>query len=57
VNFLQFSEELSRFSKSGKGFKPHKYLLLLSVLKLVRDGKISTIESTSTNSLGSSSKS
>ena len=34
-------EEISSLSKPGKGFKPHKYLLLLSVLNLVRSGKIS----------------
>jgi serine/threonine protein kinase len=41
LNFLEFREELSRLSKPGKGFKPHKYLLLLSVIELVRNGKIS----------------
>jgi len=36
-----FLEEIKALSKSGKGFKPHKYLLLLSVLNLVRSGEIS----------------
>lgn len=34
-------EELYSLSRPGKGFKPHKYLLLLSVLNLLRSGKVS----------------
>ena len=34
-------EELNALSRPGKGFKPHKYLLLLSVLGLIRSGRIS----------------
>lgn len=33
-------EELNALSRPGKGFKPHKYLLLLSVLRLIRSGTI-----------------
>ena len=32
--------ELDDLSKPGRGFKPHKYILLLAVLRLVREGKI-----------------
>ncbi len=38
----QFSKELSYLSSPGPSFKPHKYLALLAVVKLVRAGVIQT---------------
>ena len=34
------TEELGQLSRPGKGFKPHKYLLLLAVISLIRKGKL-----------------
>src|ERR1700676_4957540 len=35
-----FLDEVSNLSVPGKGFKPHKYLALLAVIQLVRQGVI-----------------
>ena len=38
----QFRKALSQLSKQGKGFKPHKHLALMAVLRLVQRGELRT---------------
>lgn len=42
MTFDEFLDELSRLSCAGKSFKPHKYLAVLAVVRLVRNGVISS---------------
>ncbi len=40
MTFEEFLEGLCELSPAGRGFKPHKHILLLSVLKMVRERSI-----------------
>jgi hypothetical protein len=40
VSFSELLDEISELSKAGRGFKPHKHLLLLSVLELSKQGRL-----------------
>jgi len=37
-----FLEGLARLSTPGKGFKPHKHILVLTIMRMVREGLISS---------------
>lgn len=38
----EFLDAISSFSARGKSFKPHKHILLLAIIRLVREGIVST---------------
>lgn len=40
MNITKFLEELKTLGKPGPGFKPHKQILLLAVIRLIKKGKI-----------------
>lgn len=40
MNVSQYVEEIERLGRPGPGFKPHRQLLLLAVLRLIKNGTI-----------------
>jgi len=42
MTFESFLKSLSRLSTPGKGFKPHKHILVLTIMHMVREGLISS---------------
>src|SRR5580700_6899325 len=42
MNLSYYLEELEKLGRPGLGFKPHRPLLLLAVLRLIKGGKITS---------------